>query len=161
MPERIAADVDDRLARAFHQGYVETCVAMGESPEVNKSIRPWEELPEQLRQANFAQASHLGTTLARIQCVITPESDPPHDFAFTGTEVRQLAELEHERWVAERRSTGLEYGPVRDDRHHPDLVAWDELTDRARELDRDAVRRIPAVLRQAGFQILRLPPPAS
>jgi voltage-gated potassium channel Kch len=159
VPGRISADINDRLARAIHHGYLETCAARGDSPERNKSMLPWEELPDQLRQSNFAQASHLGAKLSRIHCVITPESDPPHDFTFTDAEIRLLAQMEHERWVLERQSAGYEYGPDRDARHHPDLVDWNQLSQRAREMDRDAVRRIPVMLKQAGFQMLRLRPP--
>ena len=158
VPDLIRADLNDRLARAIHHGYVETSLAQGESPEVNKSLQPWEKLPEQLRQSNFAQASHLGVKLSAIQCVITPESDPRHDFAFTGQEIQLLAKMEHDRWVLERQAAGYEYGPQRDDRHHPDLVAWQQLSERAKDMDVDAVRRIPPMLEQAGFQILRLRP---
>jgi hypothetical protein len=37
-------------------------------------------------------------------------------------------------------------------------VDWEQLSDRARDRDRDAVRGIPAMLELAGFQILRLRP---
>jgi len=161
MPELIRADLNDRLARAIHQGYLETCEAQGDSPEHNKSMRPWERLPDDLRQSNFAQASHLGTKLGSIHCVITPESDPPHDFAFTDAEIEELAEMEHDRWTRERRAVGYEYGPKRDARHHPDLVDWVQLSERAKDRDREAVRGIPAMLELAGFQILRLRPPPS
>jgi hypothetical protein len=159
MPSRINDDLNDRLARAIHHGYLEACAARGDSPQDNKSMRPWEELPEDLRYSNFAQASHVGTKLASIHCVIVPESGPAPDFTFTADEIRLLAEMEHERWVRERSAQGYTYGPDRDGRHHPDLVHWEQLSDRARDMDRDAVQRIPAILGQAGFQILRLPPP--
>jgi len=159
VPGRISADINDRLARAIHYGYLETCAGLGDSPERNMSMVPWEELPDQLRQSNFAQASHLGAKLSRIHCVITPESEPPHDFTFTDAEIQLLAEMEHERWVLERQAAGYQYGPDRDARHHPDLLGWDQLSERTRDIDRDAVRRIPAILEQAGFQILRLRPP--
>jgi len=158
MPSRITDDLNDRLARAIHHGYLQACTDRGDSPQDNKSMRPWAELPEHLRHSNFAQASHLGTKLARIHCVIVPESGPVPDFTFTADEIQLLAEMEHERWVRERLARGYAYGPDRDDRHHPDLVAWEHLSDRARDMDREAVRQIPAILGQAGFQILRLPP---
>lgn len=161
MPSLIRADLNDRLARAIHQGYLETCVAQGDSPERNQSMRPWEELPDHLRLSNFAQASHLGAKLSRIHCVITPESDPSHGFAFTDAEIGELAEMEHLRWSQERRALGYVRGPERDAQHHPDLVDWAQLSDRAKDRDRDAVRGIPAMLELAGFQVLRLRPAPS
>jgi Trk K+ transport system NAD-binding subunit len=158
VPDLIRADLNDRLARAIHHGYLEACAARGDSPQDNKSMRPWEELPEYLQQSNFAQAAHIGAMLSRIHCVITPESDLPHDFAFTDEEAELLAEMEHERWVLERQAAGFGYGPQRDERHHPDLVDWEQLSERARDKDRDAIRQFPAILEVAGFQVLRLRP---
>jgi hypothetical protein len=66
--------------------------------------------------------------------------------------------MEHDRWMAERHAQGYTYGPDRVGKQHPDLVDWQYLSESAGEKDRDAVRELPAILRQAGFQILRLPP---
>jgi RyR domain len=67
--------------------------------------------------------------------------------------------MEHQRWVHERKRRGDLYGPKRDAEHHPDLVDWQYLGESARDKDRDAIGAIPAILGQAGFQILRLLPP--
>jgi hypothetical protein len=40
---------------------------------------------------------------------------------------------------------------------HPDLRDWAYLSDEAKDKDRNAIRTLPATLRDAGFQILRLP----
>jgi len=161
VPDRIRAGLSDGLARAIHRGYLESCEDRGESPELNTSMRPWEELPDDLQQANFAQALDLGAKLNSLNCVITPESGLAPDFAFTDSEIETLAQKEHERWMLERKVRGYAYGPQRDATHHPDLVDWQHLTDGAKEKDRAAVRQIPLILRQAGFQILRLPPDPS
>jgi hypothetical protein len=57
-----------------------------------------------------------------------------------------------------RLAQGYTQGPDRENKQHPDLVDWHYLSDNAREKDREAVRELPAILREAGFQILRLPP---
>ena len=46
-------------------------------------------------------------------------------FAFTPEEVERLAEMEHERWLAERRALGWTPGP-RDPQKktNPNLVPW-------------------------------------
>jgi hypothetical protein len=66
--------------------------------------------------------------------------------------------MEHQRWMRERHAQGYVYGPDREGKHHPDLVGWPDLSENAREKDRQAVREIPAILHEAGFQILRLAP---
>jgi hypothetical protein len=40
-------------------------------------------------------------------------------------------------------------------------VPWADLSESSRNKDRNAVHEIPSILRQAGFLIIRLPPPAA
>jgi hypothetical protein len=158
VPGRIREDLTDQLARAIHQAYVNNCAGRGDSPRLNQSMRPWEELPDDRKQANLAQAAHIGSKLDAIDCAVVPESAATPDFAFTGTEIELLAEMEHRRWVQERHTQGYVHGPDREGMQHPDLVDWQYLSESAREKDRDAIRELPLILRQAGFHILRLPP---
>lgn len=60
--------------------------------------------------------------------------------------------------MQERRAEGKVYGRTRTGHQHPDLVDWQYLSETARDKDRVAVRELPAILREAGFQILRLLP---
>jgi hypothetical protein len=62
--------------------------------------------------------------------------------------------------MQERQAHDYLPGPDRAARQHPDLVPWTDLNENARNKDRNAVREIPSILQQAGFQIIRLPPPA-
>jgi voltage-gated potassium channel Kch len=158
VPARIREDLVDQLARAIHRAYVDNCAARGDSPVVNRSMRPWEQLPDDLKRANLAQAAHIGTKLEAIDCVVTPESVTAPAFAFTDDEIEQLAQMEHERWMQERLAEGKVYGPSREGDQHADLADWQYLSNTAREKDRDAIRELPAILREAGFQIIRLPP---
>lgn len=154
-PGQIAGDLTDQLARAIHRAYLDGCLLRGETPETNPSMRPWPELPGLLKDANIAQAAHIGTKLDEIGCVLIPESSLIGEFAFADGEVERLAELEHKRWVQDRAAHGIGYGPKRDEKHHPDMVSWDDLSDESKEKDRAAIRNMPDILRQAGFQILR------
>jgi len=161
-PGRIREDdLADQLARAIHAAYVNNCLARGDSPLTNRSMRPWEDLPEDLRQSNRAQAADIGAKLETIDCIVVPESAAVPGFTFSASEIDQLAKLEHERWVKERTDQGYVHGPVREAKQHPDLVDWQYLSETAQDKDRDAIRELPAVLSQAGFQLLRLPPRAS
>ncbi len=158
VPGRIREDLADQLARAIHQAYVDNCAARGDSPRLNQSMRPWEELPDDLRQSNLAQAAHIGAKLDAIDCAVIPESAVAPDFAFTDAEIELLAQMEHRRWAQERQAQGYAYGPNREGKQHPDLVDWQYLSETAQDKDRDTIRELPVILRQAGFQILRLPP---
>ena len=72
-------------------------------------------------------------------------------------ECEELAELEHERWNAQRRMNGWRWGAVasKDEarRIHPDLVAYDRLIDETKEYDR-------AIVRETQEICWRTPPPA-
>jgi len=161
MPANIRDDAFlEQLARSIHEDYVAKSEARGETKAENRSMVPWDELPRDLQNANVAQAAGIGAKLEAINAVVVPESAQASDFSFTPEEVESLAEMEHKRWVNERTSQGWSYGPERDNRRkvHPDLKEWDALDKVTREQDRDAVRAIPGILREAGYQILRLPP---
>lgn len=158
-----AAQVTEHLAQAIHEAYVravhaaslDTATGQGAVPGSRISLRPWEELPEWLKESNRAQARQVGEKLAVIGCLTVPAFDPALTFAFAEAEVQLLARLEHERWVTERIAQASLPGPGPDGRGHPDLVPWEELTDEARAKDVQAVRSIPVILASVGFQVLR------
>ena len=118
---------------------------------------PWDDLDEDFKEANRAQAAHIGVKLAAMGCDLLPLTDwAAESFTLREEEVDRLAEMEHERWVEERRRAGWTLGP-RDDvrRRTPNLVGWSELSEDMREYDRVFVRGLPRFLASAGFQIGR------
>jgi hypothetical protein len=118
----------------------------------------WEQLTEELRESNRAQARHIGDKLTAIGCVIVPGVDDALPFSFQSDpdEVEQLARLEHQRWVRERLAQGYHYASVRGGLGHPGVLEWDALSDSVREKNRAFIRALPAVLAGAGFQMLRV-----
>lgn len=159
MPANIRDDAFlEQLARSIHEDYVAKGEARGETKTTNKSMAEWKNLPKDLRDSNIAQAAGIGAKLEAVNAVVVPRSADSPAFSFTSTEVEDLAEMEHERWMNERIAQGWTHGE-RDNRRklHPDLVDWADLPDSARQKDRDAVLAIPGILHDAGYQILRLP----
>jgi hypothetical protein len=154
--ELVENGVYELLARATHAEYVRARASDGDPATV-----PWEELPETLKEANRAQAQHIGVKLARAGCDLIPLEDSEQPlFEFTGDEIEDLARLEHDRWCAERRAAGFRLGPERDlhRRTTPYLVPWASLPEDVRDLDRNVVRTLPSTVAKAGFQIVRLVP---
>ncbi len=147
------------LARALHQMYVEDRLAEGVDPG-DPALLPWDELAQTLRHSNRSQASHVATKLSALGRGIAPltEWDGAAQ-ALDHHEIEQLAELEHERWVAEREGQGWTPGPRNpDERTSPYLVPWTELAEDVKELDRLFVRALPQVLAVAGLQLLPAAP---
>jgi hypothetical protein len=158
----VAVQVTERLARAIHDDYgvirgsgAAAAVARSQAPGGAAALGPWDELPEEFKESNRAQARQIGEKLAVIGCFMVPAFDPTLDFTFDDDELLLLARLEHERWMRERIAQGFEPGPARRGRVRPDLVAWERLSDEAREMNVQAVRRIPDMLARVGFQVLR------
>ena len=114
-----------------------------------------------MKEANRAQAQHIGVKLARAGCDLIPlEASEQPLFEFTRDEIEDLGRLEHDRWCAERRAAGFRLGPERDlhRRTTPYLVPWESLPDDVRDLDRNIVRTLPRTVAKAGFQIVRVVP---
>jgi uncharacterized membrane protein len=158
----VNVQVAERLAQAIHDTYsavyevgAQAAIGCSQVPDGTASLGSWDELPEEFKESNRAQAREIGEKLAVIGCLMVPTFDPALDFAFEDDEVQLLARLEHERWMDERTAMGYEFGPVRGERTRPDLVPWERLSDEARMRDMQAVRRIPGMLASAGFQVLR------
>jgi hypothetical protein len=103
----------------------------------------------------------VGESLAAIGCLMfptteterevladaqpVPEEDEERLLAFEEHEAQVLARLEHEHQLREQQEIRQLRG----------LVPWDQLSDRAREQAVDAVRYLPTVLADVGFQVLR------
>jgi uncharacterized membrane protein len=162
LTDYVNVQVAERLAQAIHDTYgavyevgMQAAVTRSQIPGGVASLGPWDELSEEFKESNRAQAREIGERLAGIGCIMVPTFDPTPDFAFDDDEVNLLARLEHERWMGERTAQGFEFGPVRGKRTRPDLVPWERLSDEARMRNMQAVRRIPGMLASAGFQVLR------
>ena len=144
------------IARATHRNYVETRRASGGASPDDPSLAEWARLGSHLKDSNRKQARHLWVKLAAINCSLAPASGATAGFAFDDGEVELLAQLEHVRWVEERRADGWKPGP-RDvaAKRTPYLVDWSELTEAIRDLDRITVTQLPAFLNDVGYEIIR------
>ncbi|MCF7991261.1 MAG: Ryanodine receptor Ryr [Thiohalocapsa sp.] len=150
-------DHDDDLARVIHAHYRDTTAAQGRDPSAEPAGRPWETLAEPYRDANRHQADHLLAKLAVTDCRAVPE-ELVESFAFAPTEIERLAIIEHARWAADRYLAGWRYAPQRDNarKHHPQLIPYDALSGPMKDLDRFAVRLVPALLARSGLGIVRM-----
>jgi hypothetical protein len=158
-PTLLMRGVNELLARANHQTYLTNQRARGVSED--RSIVPWEELPESLKNSNRRFADSIGSALDYVGYAIVPaplldadRSTP----AFTDDELEELAKREHDRWVADLmrdgwRLTRGEKDPIQ--KLHPLLVPWASLSEAERDKDRDAVRAIPELLASAGLSVIR------
>ena len=153
-----ATGTHELVARAIHEEYLQLQKRAGDTPDMNPSMRPWNELPRRLKESNLRQVEDIWSALHLIHCSIALATNSREPlFEFTDSELEFLAEREHERWMEERIRKGWNYGKVRDDSQkiHDCIVPWNELSEAEREKDRNAVRSLPGILAKVYLRIVR------
>lgn len=153
--------VNEELARTIHDDFrrkrEERIRAKGGNPSADPATLAWENLDEGLRESNRQQADHIGIKLHAIGCERVRADDPrPPVTGFSAREIELLAEMEHNRWNAERWLAGWDEGPSDKPRKKsPYLVSWSKLEDDIKKYDRDAVELIPILLERIGEKVCR------
>ncbi len=153
---QITSDHIEAIAQAIHGDYQNTQrdIAHSDGP----STVEWDKLPNPFKVSNRQQAEHILKKLNRIGCTVHKATDTDiRIMTFTGDEVEIMAEMEHQRWYAERLLAGWVFGERRDTakKTSPYLVPYPELPDDVRELDRQMVRNLPVLLAKIGLEIHR------
>jgi hypothetical protein len=138
----------ESLARAVHEKY----------RELNPGAPPFDQLSPQLRASNLDQVMHISTRLRQVGCGLRklPPGMQPHKFHFSDYQTERMAEWEHQRWCWEKWRQGYIFKPGEKDdenRTHPDLVPYSQLSEEKKELDRKPVREMPGLLADAGYGI--------
>jgi hypothetical protein len=163
-PDLIRDDLSERLARVMHESYLvarrRSVPGAFNADATTSSLRAlvaWDELADHYKRGNRRLAADIGHKLRIIGCVLAPRSGPGAEHALTATEIDQLAQVEHERWAAERTAAGWQHGPEYDDENktNPLLRPWTQMAPDVRELNRLVVRELPQVLGTWGFRIVR------
>jgi hypothetical protein len=143
-----------RLAKRIHELYIESELAKNDNEgnpiEIGAwaSLYHWEDpmLNEVYKRSSREQAAYYPTLLAAAGCSFE-YGDPDPEFEFSEKEILRLAQMEHERWVEERRIKQPD---------HPDLVTWADLPADEREKDIRTIKAIPEFLKAVGLKVVRL-----
>ncbi len=142
-------ELRERLAVNLHNAYRRK--HRGRKPPDDPALAPWDELLETLKDSNRAAADDIPNKLALLELELVQGGER---LELTDRQIEVLAEAEHGRWNVERLLAGWELG----ERHvvrgsSPDLKAWEELPDDARQYDREAVRSVGQALDEAGWGV--------
>lgn len=87
----------------------------------------------------------------------TPQVPSPEEMARAGEllsdAVEAIATVNHDVWAAKRIAEGWRYGPRRDDigKLHPDLVAYEHLSEVEKAYDRETAQVVVAELLRRGL----------
>jgi hypothetical protein len=153
-PAIVEGGLREQLARSIHEDYLAR-MGGGGGGGGGALRRPWDELDDEQRESSRRAADGIIDGMDAIGFDLVPL----RRWGGSGVELDeplldQVAQREHERWMAERRAAGWTFGTTRDDerKRNPLLRPWDELDDAAKESNRAAARALPAMLARAGFE---------
>jgi hypothetical protein len=147
----------ETIARAIHKKYIEDNKSKKEPDD--PALLPWEELRGDYKASNQGQADHILEKIRSFEYDIFPVTKREINLIkFKPAEVLEMAELEHERFVVERKNQGWVHGKVKDPvrKINPCLVPWDELDNKTKEIDINTVKAIPGLLAAAGLEIHKM-----
>lgn len=149
-PMQLAQGLFEEDARKAHAAYIQQRKEAGKYDPADESMRDWNELPARTRDENRNQVANTQHKLAALRAAgfeLVPASEPvPADALPVEPVIEALAELEHNRWMADKLLHGFRYAPVTDKpaRQHSLLVPYAALAEEAKEQDRAIVRQMMA-----------------
>jgi hypothetical protein len=145
----------EQLARAIHERYRLTTQASGNLTRSPVAEQTWEELPEERREDNRAQARDIPLKLHSLRLRVVKLEPGEMPLVLAEADVEAAAKIEHERWMMHKVETGWSAGEKRNDaaKVHHLLKPWESLTDTEQELDRVPVRQVPELLAMIGFGV--------
>ena len=155
----------DALASAVHEAYLKAAEADARANNLPSAVgKAWGDLGSIDREGSREAADHtwaklrtLGYEIRRVPADENPA--PVSETLLREIESREdeLARVEHYRWMAWRLLTGWTYGAVRDDanKHHPDLIAYEDLAPSTKDKDKVIIRAIPELLKKGRLQAIK------
>jgi ppGpp synthetase/RelA/SpoT-type nucleotidyltranferase len=153
-PTLLTPQKREAMAKYVHEEFLKEIQAYQKD-----SRAPWESLADTFKLSNYRQVDHIETKLRRLNLTIrkSKPSARPAIYKFKPREIETLAEMEHGRWVVERLKDGWTYGKERDDKKkvRPQLIPWHDLPESEKLKDVQAVGKIPALLAEHGFEIVK------
>lgn len=134
----------DEMAIALHAAYLDNSADV--APGSAQSVAAWDELPENLREANRASADHVAILFASEGVALADRNAVRRAVADPAT-LDRLARVEHRRWMADRIERGWRHGERRDNDRliHPAICDFDALSSDDQEKDRNAVRKLAEI----------------
>lgn len=144
----------ENLARAIHDMYNKK--QLERYPDKPLKYPDFDKLTDSLKYSNLRQAMDIPEKLRLMGFAMRPEGSPGEPIKDIPKEfIEYLAEAEHDAWVAERISSGWVLGELTDAEKKitPYLIPYDKLTEDIKQLDRDPVQNIPALLSSIGMAV--------
>ena len=166
--EQIMGDVVEQYAEIAHahfreQHESEIRLSDRTETEIQKELEapemaPWDQLDEFYREGYRSRIRYLGERLVSYQVSVGLRPVLPNMAdaisELYGPTLELLAEIEHERWMRDKKAEGWRPGKMdRELKLTPELVPYDELDEETREMIRKSLRALPANLNAVGYEL--------
>jgi hypothetical protein len=150
----------EALAPAIHQTFLNLSKAEGFKMQ-SRFDKPYEELEDVDKEENRAAARRIPEILALAGLKLEEKKDlAQQDDAGISEHlehhIERLAEAEHDGWMEHRIKNGWHYAKERndDEKRHPALLPYAELTEIDQKKDKNSVRKFPDMVSLAGYRIM-------
>lgn len=168
--EQLMGDMVDQYARISHEKYrsqrIRDAIEFGISQDEIRRIQSdermadWADLKELYKESKRSQIRFLGerfegfNTGIGLRPILPGAADTIAELY--GPILEQLAQLEHQRWLRDKRSNGWSLGKLDQQlRHHPDMIPYEQLDESVKDYIRVSVRSIPEYLKEIGYELYR------
>jgi hypothetical protein len=153
----------EKLAAAAHEVFCEGLRKKGyrygtqtdSKQKIHSSLLPYEQLPDDEKEQNRLNVRDIANKLSHAGYLMRPARSHEHPFNFPEGDLDTLSQMEHERWMNDKLSTGWQFAAKTDKakKLHQALVLWEKLPKKEKDKDREMVRGIPKILARAGFAV--------
>ncbi len=166
--EQIMGDVVEKYAAIAHEHFRrqhenEIRISSPSEEEIRKELAdpemaPWEKLDEYYKEGYRSRIRYMGEYLESYEIsiglrpVIPNTADAVSELY--GPTLELLADIEHARWVRDKRAEGWRDGKYdRELKLTPELVPYAELDEETRETIRRSLRAMPETLKEIGYEL--------
>jgi hypothetical protein len=148
-----------KIAVAIHEDYCKQRKNEGQTIETNPNMAPFDELSDIIREANIDSARTIPRKLKLLNIELQKSiaGVEPELLELTPEEIETLSKWEHTRWNWQKILQGWVYGPEKSEAKmtHPSILPWLKLPEEIKEYDRQNVRLIPKLIKNAGYKAVR------
>lgn len=152
---RIIIDHLEVLAKVIHEEYnAKLC----ERNNGNVELTQWDALNDSLKYSNMRQAMGIIKKVEYAGFYVSEDGYPGDEVRFFDESViEELAIVEHNEWLDERKRMGWKYGEKKDveNKISPYMISYSELPESIKELDRDTVRNIIPLMNKVGLKVYK------
>jgi hypothetical protein len=160
----------EKMAKLVHEGYLSALAAAQPTSPSNSTNTDWNNLDKEIKESNRGQVDDIATKLRWFNLGyrkrpddVSAETAIARGRKLIEPHIESMARMEHDRWIAEKRLHGWIAGEdnsrasrIDASRIHNCIFPWDMLTADQQEKDLTPVSRIPELLSECDYEIIKL-----